>query len=248
MTAAAKMLDPATALDPAVAPHDPRHCAGVDEAGRGPLAGPVIAAAVILGADFDMTGLADSKTMSERKRTEMATYIWRNALACAVGRAEHAEIDRRNILNASLLAMRRAVEGLSARPRRVLVDGNHCPRLPDSSGAAVEAIVKGDQKVPCISAASIIAKVTRDREMARLDAVYPGYGFARHKGYPTKEHLRALQKHGACPIHRRSYRPVRECIEGSRARPDRATRAGRALCPAGASGNPVALVAAKAEG
>ena len=187
---------------------DQSGCAGVDEAGRGPLAGPVIAAAVILGENFDISGLADSKTMSEKKRTEMAVFIQKNALAWAIGRAEHEEIDDLNILQASLLAMRRAVRGLKVVPQRVLVDGNHSPELPQPT----EAIVKGDQKIPCISAASIIAKVARDREMRELDALYPGYGFAVHKGYPTKAHLRALRELGVCLIHRRSYGPVKQCL------------------------------------
>ncbi|MGI9229309.1 MAG: ribonuclease HII [Gammaproteobacteria bacterium] len=186
--------------------YDMQCCAGVDEAGRGPLAGPVIAAAVILGKDFDISGLADSKKMSEKKRNEMAVHIKQNAVAWATGRAEHQEIDQHNILNASLLAMRRAVEQLSIVPERVLVDGNRAPDIT----LLVETIVKGDQKVPCISAASIIAKVTRDREMLQLDARYPGYGFARHKGYPTPEHLQALSELGVCPIHRHSYAPVRQ--------------------------------------
>ena len=186
----------------------PDLCAGVDEAGRGPLAGPVIAAAVILGEGFDVSGLADSKTLSASKRTELAAYIQARAFACAVGRAGQREIDRHNILRATLLAMRRAVAGLRAQPRRVLVDGPHCPETP----MPCEAVVRGDQTVPCISAASILAKVARDREMTELDAVYPGYGFARHKGYPTREHLRALRELGVCAAHRRSYAPVRRCL------------------------------------
>lgn len=178
--------------------------AGLDEAGRGPLAGPVLAAAVILDPDRPIAGLRDSKRLCARQRTWLAERIMLCALAVGVGRAEPEEIDRYNILRASLLAMQRAVAALPLLPARVLVDGTHCPQI----GCAVTAIVGGDSIIPAISAASIIAKVRRDEEMIRLDAEYPGYGFARHKGYPTAEHLAALKQLGACPLHRRTFKPV----------------------------------------
>jgi len=178
--------------------------AGVDEAGRGPLAGPVVAAAVILDPEHPIAGLADSKKLSASRRARLEQEIQARALCWAVGRAEVEEIDRINILQASLLAMQRAVAALSMQPGRVLVDGNQCPRLP----MAVEAVVKGDQTVAAISAASILAKEARDRELVELDARYPGYGFAVHKGYPTKAHLEALRRLGVTEVHRRSYGPV----------------------------------------
>jgi ribonuclease HII len=178
--------------------------AGVDEAGRGPLAGPVVAAAVILDPEHPISGLADSKKLSASRRARLEQEIQAHALCWAVGRAEVEEIDRINILHASLLAMQRAVAALSMQPGRVLVDGNQCPRLP----MAVEAVVKGDQTVAAISAASILAKEARDRELVELDARYPGYGFAAHKGYPTKTHLEALQRLGVTEVHRRSFGPV----------------------------------------
>ena len=183
--------------------------AGVDEAGRGPLAGPVIAAAVILDEAERITGLADSKTLSEPRREQLAQVIRDKALDCSIGRADHLEIDRLNILNASLLAMQRAICGLSIEPARVLVDGNQCPDID----YPVIAIIKGDRTEACISAASILAKVSRDREMREMDRKYPGYGFARHKGYPTREHVRILSEWGPCPIHRRSFMPVQRCLE-----------------------------------
>ena len=182
--------------------------AGVDEAGRGPLAGPVIAAAVILDERDGIAGLADSKTLSEPRREQLAQAIMEKALACSIGRADHLEIDRLNILNASLLAMQRALDGLSIKPVRVLVDGNRCPR----TDFPVTAIIQGDRTEACISAASILAKVSRDREMLEMDRRYPGYGFARHKGYPTRQHVRALSEIGPCPIHRRSFKPVQLCL------------------------------------
>lgn len=182
--------------------------AGVDEVGRGPLAGDVVAAAVILDPARPIAGLADSKKLSEKKREQLFELIQDRALACCVARANVAEIDQLNILHASLLAMRRAVEGLSVQPEHVLVDGN---RLPDWSYSA-EAVVKGDNRVAAIAAASIIAKVTRDREMLELDHQYPGYGLALHKGYPTAQHLQALQELGPSSIHRRSFAPVRALI------------------------------------
>jgi len=185
-----------------------RLTAGVDEVGRGPLAGPVVAAAVILNNEKYIYGLKDSKLLSEGKRKKLADEIYKHALAWAIGRAETTEIDSLNILNASLLAMQRAVYALDIEPENVLVDGNYCPQIYYK----VEAIVKGDSLVPAISAASIIAKVTRDDEMIEMDKQYPGYGFAKHKGYPTKQHMLALQALGICDIHRRSYSPVKRYL------------------------------------
>jgi ribonuclease HII len=182
--------------------------AGVDEAGRGPLAGPVVAAAVILDDRQPIAGLADSKVLSPRKRERLFDEIRAKALACCIAEASVEEIDRLNILQASLLAMRRAVEGLRLVPHRVLVDGNQLPVL----NMPAAAIVSGDAKVPAISAASILAKVYRDRLCLALDRDYPNYGFAAHKGYPTAAHLAALRQHGACPVHRRSYAPVRAVL------------------------------------
>jgi ribonuclease HII len=182
--------------------------AGVDEAGRGPLAGPVVAAAVILDDARPIRGLADSKVLTARRREQLHDLIRAQALCCSVALASVEEIDRLNILQATLLAMRRAVEGLRLRPHRVLVDGNRVPVLP----VPVEAIVKGDAKVAAISAASILAKVERDRLCAELHAAHPAYGFDGHKGYPTPEHLAALREHGPCPEHRRSFAPVRDCL------------------------------------
>ncbi|TCK18443.1 RNase HII [Thiogranum longum] len=190
---------------------DPGIChAGVDEVGRGPLAGPVVAAAVILDPQRPVSGLRDSKKLTEKRRDVLFDEICECALAWSLGRAEVEEIDRINILQASLLAMRRAVDGLSIEPEQVLVDGNRCPELRHPC----EAIVKGDDRVPAISAASIIAKVSRDREMIALDAQYPGYGLSRHKGYPSKAHLEALRTLGVTPMHRRSYAPVRRLLDG----------------------------------
>jgi ribonuclease HII len=186
--------------------------AGVDEAGRGPLAGPVVAAAVILDPEHPIAGLADSKKLSASRRARLEREIQAHALCWAVGRAEVEEIDRINILQASLLAMQRAVAALSVQPGRVLVDGNQCPRLP----MAVEAVVKGDQTVAAISAASILAKEARDRELVELDTRYPGYGLAAHKGYPTKTHLEALQRLGVTEVHRRSYGPVARLLGGEK--------------------------------
>lgn len=185
--------------------------AGVDEVGRGPLAGPVVAAAVILDPGQPVEGLRDSKKLTERRREILAAEIRCKALAWSLGRAEVHEIDDINILQASLLAMQRAVAGLSLAPELVLVDGNRCPALDYPS----QAVIKGDSLVPAISAASIIAKVSRDREMVELDAEYPGYGLARHKGYPSKLHLEALRTLGVTPIHRRSYAPVRRLLDGT---------------------------------
>ena len=181
---------------------------GVDEVGRGPLAGPVVAAAVILDPKRPIDGLADSKKLSERRREALYETIRERALSWSVGRAEVMEIDTINILQASLLAMQRAVAGLALAPHRALVDGNRVPQLKCDA----RAIVGGDVSEPCISAASIIAKVTRDREMVTLDARYPGYGLARHKGYPTRQHLESLMVLGVSVIHRRSFAPVRRLI------------------------------------
>jgi len=178
--------------------------AGVDEAGRGPLAGPVVAAAVILDDLRPIAGLNDSKKLSAARREKLFDEIRAKALCCSIAQASVEEIDEINILQATLLAMRRAVEGLRLKPAKVLVDGNRLPVLD----VLAEAIVKGDATVPAISAASILAKVTRDRWCAELDARYPQYGFATHKGYGTAEHLAALQTHGACPEHRKTFAPV----------------------------------------
>ena len=185
----------------------------MDEVGRGPLAGPVIAAAVMLDPGRSLAGLADSKVVSAARRERLALSIRGGAQAWAIGRAEVDEIDRHNILNASLLAMQRAVEALGVEPQRVLVDGNRCPKL----SCPAQAIVRGDALVPAISAASILAKVERDAEMVALDARYPGYGFAQHKGYPTRVHLECLQRLGPCPVHRRSFAPVRAALSLRRA-------------------------------
>ncbi|MEK7191244.1 MAG: ribonuclease HII [Pseudomonadota bacterium] len=187
---------------------DPVRIAGVDEAGRGPLAGPVVAAAVILDPAKPIEGLADSKTLAPARREVLALQIRAQALAWALGTAGVEEIDRLNILQATLLAMRRAVEALPIYPELVLVDGNQPPALH----CTVRTVVRGDATIPAISAASILAKVARDRTMAELDAVYPGYGFARHKGYPTAEHIQALGRLGATPEHRLSFAPVRRII------------------------------------
>lgn len=183
--------------------------AGVDEVGRGPLVGNVVAAAVILDPENPIAGLADSKKLSEKKRDALYDEILEKALAWSVASASPAEIDELNILHATMLAMQRAVQDLSVKPEYVYVDGNRCPDLPYPS----EPVVKGDSKVKEISAASILAKVVRDREMKVLDAQYPAYGFAKHKGYPTQEHFKALKLHGPLAEHRRSFRPVRELIE-----------------------------------
>lgn len=182
--------------------------AGVDEAGRGPLAGPVIAAAVILDPKKYIPGLADSKTLTEKKRDTLFLFIQENALAWAVGRAEVAEIEELNIFHASLLAMQRAVLALKILPECVLFDGTHCPPL----SCVTKAIIKGDQKIAAISAASIVAKVTRDQEMRILDQQYPGYGFATHKGYGTQMHRAALMRLGPCVAHRSSFRGVSEFL------------------------------------
>jgi ribonuclease HII len=182
--------------------------AGVDEAGRGPLAGPVVAAAVILDDRQPIHGLADSKKLSAKRREALFDEIRAKALCCSIAQASVEEIDKLNILQATLLAMRRAVLGLRLPPKLVLVDGNRLPVLEIRS----EAIVKGDEKVPCISAASILAKVTRDRWCKQYHVEFPQYGFDQHKGYGTAEHLAALRQYGACPQHRKTFRPVREVL------------------------------------
>ena len=178
--------------------------AGVDEVGRGPLAGDVVTAAVILDPARPVPGLADSKVLSAQRREQLFEHITGQALSFAFGRASVAEIDTLNILQASLLAMERAVVALGVQPRFVYVDGNRCPAWHYPS----QAVVKGDSRVAAIAAASILAKVQRDREMQALDADYPGYGFSRHKGYPTPDHLEALRRLGPSAIHRRSFAPV----------------------------------------
>jgi ribonuclease HII len=183
--------------------------AGVDEVGRGPLAGDVVAAAVILNPEKPIAGLRDSKKLTAARREVLAIEIMAQALAWSVARASVAEIDQLNILQASLLAMHRAVQTLDPQPRYVLVDGNRLPRWD----YAAEAVVRGDDRVPAIAAASILAKVQRDGELVALEQQYPGYGFASHKGYPTPAHLAALRRLGVTPVHRRSFGPVRSLLE-----------------------------------
>jgi ribonuclease HII len=182
--------------------------AGVDEAGRGPLAGPVVAAAVILDDRSPIKGLADSKQLSARRREQLYDEICAKALCCSIAQASVEEIDRMNILQATMLAMQRAVQGLRLKPSKVLVDGNRLPSL----GSLAEAIVSGDALVPCISAASIVAKVARDRMLLELHLQHPEYGFDRHKGYGTADHLRALQTLGVLGVHRRSFAPVARAL------------------------------------
>ncbi len=184
---------------------------GVDEAGRGPLAGAVFAAAVILDLNQPIDGLADSKKLSEKKRDFLAGEIKEKALAWAIASSSAEEIDEINILQASLLAMKRAVEQLSLQPDELLVDGLHCPKLT----IPMRAIVQGDSKEACISAASILAKTARDAELYILDEQYPQYGFAKHKGYPTPLHMQMLALHGVLPIHRKTYAPVRRLLEAN---------------------------------
>lgn len=186
---------------------------GVDEAGRGPLVGAVVAGAVVLDPNKPIDGLKDSKKLTAAKRDFLYEQILENAKAWGVGEASPAEIDQINILQATMLAMRRAIEDLSIRlgawPEKALIDGNRCPELP----IAAEAIIKGDAKEPAISAASIVAKVTRDRQMMQLHERHPEYGFAQHMGYPTEAHFAALKQYGVCPEHRRSFSPVRKVLE-----------------------------------
>ncbi|WP_444917809.1 ribonuclease HII [Microbulbifer sp. JMSA003] len=198
-----------TELPPYVCPFKGDLIAGVDEVGRGPLAGDVVAAAVILDPNKPIAGLADSKTLTEKKREQLFDEICERALSYSIARATVEEIDQLNILQASLLAMHRAVAQLSVQPEFVLVDGNKKPNWD----YPCDTVVKGDGRVAAIGAASILAKVTRDREMVVLDSEYPGYGLADHKGYPTKAHMEALQLRGPTPIHRTSFAPVRRLLE-----------------------------------
>ena len=184
---------------------------GVDEAGRGPLAGPVYAAAVILHRERPIDGLRDSKKLTEAKREELAPIIKRDCIAWAIAKASEAEIDKLNILEASMLAMKRAVHALETIPTLALIDGNRCPRMR----VQTIAIVDGDDKIESISAASILAKTARDEALRKLHTKYPQYGFDQHKGYGTAQHLEALRLHGVSPVHRRSFAPVRELIEAA---------------------------------
>ena len=187
---------------------------GVDEAGRGPLVGSVVAGAVVLDPNQPIMGLRDSKKLSPARREQLYAEIMQKARAWGIGQASPSEIDTLNILQATMLAMRRAIEALSERlgewPSKALIDGNHCPILPIAS----EAIIKGDAKEPAISAASIIAKVTRDQQMQALHTQYPQYGFNQHMGYPTEAHMQALKQYGPCEEHRRTFAPVRDLISG----------------------------------
>lgn len=182
--------------------------AGVDEVGRGPLCGDVVTAAVILDPNKPIKGLTDSKKLSEKKREQLFDIIKENALAWCIARASVEEIDKLNILHATMLAMQRAVDGLPIKPNFVLVDGNRCPKF----GIQTQAVVKGDLLVAEISAASILAKVTRDREMVELDKLYPQYGLAQHKGYPTKAHLTAIEAHGINHLYRKSFAPIKKLL------------------------------------
>jgi len=193
-----------------------RGVGGVDEAGRGPLAGPVVAAVVVLSPGQRMNGVKDSKLLSPGRRDVLAGEIKATAIAWSLGRADVTEIDALNILNATMLAMRRAIEGLSVVPEHLQFDGNRAPDLPGYTGIS-EAVVGGDRICLAISAASILAKVSRDHEMLALDRDFPGYGFAKHKGYPTAEHRKALSHFGPCPAHRRSFRPVKLALESKAA-------------------------------
>ena len=204
---------PSHATQEGFAWHAPGLIAGVDEAGRGPLAGPVVAAAVILDDERPIAGVDDSKRLSAKQRERLFDVIMGQALCVSIGQASAAEVDTINVLQATLLAMRRAVEGLRLAPIKVLVDGNQLPRLP----MLAEAVVGGDGRVACIAAASIVAKVTRDRLMTELDQTLPGYGFAQHKGYGTAQHMQALKRLGASAQHRRSFAPVIEADRAARA-------------------------------
>ena len=204
---------PSHATQEGFAWHAPGLIAGVDEAGRGPLAGPVVAAAVILDDERPIAGVDDSKRLSAKQRERLFDVIMGQALCVSIGQASAAEVDAINVLQATLLAMRRAVEGLRLAPIKVLVDGNQLPRLP----MLADAVVGGDGRVACIAAASIVAKVTRDRLMTELDQTLPGYGFAQHKGYGTAQHMQALKRLGASAQHRRSFAPVVEADRAARA-------------------------------
>ena len=197
--------------------------AGIDEAGRGPLAGPVVAAAVVLDPARPIAGLRDSKKLSASRRTLLAVEIRRCALSYAVAWADPAEIDELNIMRATMLAMRRATLGLHIRPAHLQIDGNRCPDFAGTGlNCSSEALIGGDDLVPAISAASILAKVARDGFMARQHQIYPQYNFASHKGYPTAEHRQALKRHGACPLHRVSFEPVRSVTEAKKTDADNA--------------------------
>nr|WP_319535275.1 ribonuclease HII [uncultured Vibrio sp.] len=195
-------------LPPFETPQGYQRIAGVDEVGRGPLVGDVVTAAVILDPNNPIEGLNDSKKLSEKKRLALLPEIKEKALAWAVGRCSPQEIDELNILQATMVAMQRAIAGLNVHPDLVLIDGNRCPELPMDS----QAVVKGDLRVAEISAASIIAKVVRDTEMEELDKQYPQFGFAKHKGYPTKAHFEAIEQHGVISEHRKSFKPVKKAL------------------------------------
>ncbi|EGQ8062466.1 TPA: ribonuclease HII [Vibrio parahaemolyticus] len=208
MVAKAKTTKAKVELPPFEYPQGYQLIAGVDEVGRGPLVGDVVTAAVILDPNNPIEGLNDSKKLSEKKRLELLPEIKEKALAWAVGRCSPEEIDELNILQATMVAMQRAIAGLKVQPDLVLIDGNRCPELPMDS----QAVVKGDLRVAEISAASIIAKVVRDQEMEELDKQYPQFGFAKHKGYPTKAHFEAIEQHGVISEHRKSFKPVKKAL------------------------------------
>ncbi|ELI1805276.1 TPA: ribonuclease HII [Vibrio parahaemolyticus] len=208
MVAKAKTTKAKVELPPFEYPQGYQLIAGVDEVGRGPLVGDVVTAAVILDPNNPIEGLNDSKKLSEKKRLALLPEIKENALAWAVGRCSPEEIDELNILQATMVAMQRAIAGLKVQPDLVLIDGNRCPELPMDS----QAVVKGDLRVAEISAASIIAKVVRDQEMEELDKQYPQFGFAKHKGYPTKAHFEAIEQHGVISEHRKSFKPVKKAL------------------------------------
>ncbi|EJE4161199.1 ribonuclease HII [Vibrio parahaemolyticus] len=208
MVAKAKTTKAKVDLPPFEYPQGYQLIAGVDEVGRGPLVGDVVTAAVILDPNSPIEGLNDSKKLSEKKRLALLPEIKEKALAWAVGRCSPEEIDELNILQATMVAMQRAIAGLKVQPDLVLIDGNRCPELPMDS----QAVVKGDLRVAEISAASIIAKVVRDQEMEELDKQYPQFGFAKHKGYPTKAHFEAIEQHGVISEHRKSFKPVKKAL------------------------------------
>ncbi|TOO33076.1 ribonuclease HII [Vibrio parahaemolyticus] len=208
MVAKAKTTKAKVELPPFEYPQGYQLIAGVDEVGRGPLVGDVVTAAVILDPNNPIEGLNDSKKLSEKKRLELLPKIKEKALAWAVGRCSPEEIDELNILQATMVAMQRAIAGLKVQPDLVLIDGNRCPELPMDS----QAVVKGDLRVAEISAASILAKVVRDQEMEELDKQYPQFGFAKHKGYPTKAHFEAIEQHGVISEHRKSFKPVKKAL------------------------------------
>ncbi|EGQ9100064.1 ribonuclease HII [Vibrio parahaemolyticus] len=208
MVAKAKTTKAKVELPPFEYPQGYQLIAGVDEVGRGPLVGDVVTAAVILDPNNPIEGLNDSKKLSEKKRLALLPEIKEKALAWAVGRCSPEEIDELNILQATMIAMQRAIAGLKVQPDLALIDGNRCPELPMDS----QAVVKGDLRVAEISAASIIAKVVRDQEMEELDKQYPQFGFAKHKGYPTKAHFEAIEQHGVISEHRKSFKPVKKAL------------------------------------